>query len=76
LKRINRWPSHYPFNIGGFLVCNDDEWAGDFRNMLILGEGFPTYGGLADRDLEVVSVGLMEAFDYDTRESVLLMRSI
>jgi tryptophanase len=52
-------------NIGGFLVCHDDEWAVDFQNMLILREGFPTYGGLAGRDLEVISVGLMEALDYD-----------
>jgi tryptophanase len=34
-------------NIGGFFGCNNDEWAEDFRNMLILTEGFPTYGGLA-----------------------------
>jgi tryptophanase len=48
-------------NIGGFFVCNDDEWAEDFKVMLILREGFPTYGGLAGRDLEAISVGIMEA---------------
>lgn len=52
-------------NIGGFFVCQNDEWAEDFKNVLILKEGFPTYGGLAGRDLEAISVGLQEALDAD-----------
>ena len=52
-------------NIGGFLICNNDQWAEQFKNLLIMKEGFPTYGGLAGRDLEAIAVGLMEALEYD-----------
>jgi len=55
-------------NIGGFFVCNNTDWAEDFKNALILREGFPTYGGLAGRDLEVIAVGLMEALEYDYQQ--------
>ncbi|PKL90133.1 MAG: tyrosine phenol-lyase [Ignavibacteriae bacterium HGW-Ignavibacteriae-2] len=50
-------------NIGGFLSLNDDELAMKCRNLLIVTEGFPTYGGLAGRDLEAVAQGLEEVMD-------------
>jgi tryptophanase len=52
-------------NIGGWLALNDDRWAEQCRNMLILTEGFPTYGGLAGRDLEAMAAGLREVVQDD-----------
>jgi len=52
-------------NIGGFLCTNDDLLAQQEKNLLILTEGYPTYGGLAGRDLEAIGVGVQEALHED-----------
>jgi tryptophanase len=57
-------------NIGGFLALRDEAWVERLKNKLILIEGFPTYGGLAGRDLEAVALGLREVLD----ESYLAFR--
>ncbi len=52
-------------NIGGFLCTNDDALAQQEKNLLILTEGYPTYGGLAGRDLEAIAVGVEEVLEED-----------
>lgn len=52
-------------NMGGWLALNDDDMAMKARNILILTEGFPTYGGLSGRDLDAMAVGLEEVVEED-----------
>jgi tryptophanase len=68
-------------NIGGFLAMNSDEWAEQCRNLLILTEGFPTYGGLAGYDLEAIARGLEEVVEepylrYRIRSTAYLAEKI
>jgi tryptophanase len=52
-------------NIGGLISLNSNEWVEQIRSMLILTEGFPTYGGLAGRDMAALAVGLKEILEPD-----------
>src|SRR3954465_9928294 len=52
-------------NIGGFLCTNDHGLAKQQKHLVILTEGYPTYGGLAGRDLEAIAVGIQEALEED-----------
>ncbi|MFN3588655.1 MAG: tryptophanase [Spirosomataceae bacterium] len=52
-------------NMGGFLALNDENLAQEAKNVLIMTEGFPTYGGLSGRDLEAIAQGLEEVLDED-----------
>ena len=68
-------------NMGGWLALDHDAWADQARNMLILTEGFPTYGGLAGRDLEAIAIGLEEVIDehyleYRIRSTEFLGRAL
>jgi tyrosine phenol-lyase len=55
-------------NIGGFIALSDAGLAQKVKNLLIISEGFPTYGGLAGRDLEAIARGLEEVLDEDYLE--------
>jgi tryptophanase len=52
-------------NMGGFLALNDEKLANECKNLLIITEGFSTYGGLSGRDMEALAVGFQEVFDKD-----------
>ncbi len=52
-------------NMGGFLAFNDDDLNDKLQNLLIITEGFTTYGGLSGRDMEAIAIGLQEVFEHD-----------